>query len=74
MGDVFSFEWRQYFTSEAHDSVEVCVVHDSGDLEESVELTVCTTQGNALSNVENISEMSRLLVVVFPSTRFLQLH
>lgn len=51
VGDVFSIERRQYFTSEADDSVEVCVLHDSGELREPVKLTVCTTPGTAISNI-----------------------
>lgn len=51
VGDAFSIEKRQYFTSEAEDSVEVCVLHDSGELSEPVKLTVCTTPGTAISNI-----------------------
>ena len=47
---MFSIERQRYFTSEADASVEVCVVHDSGELEEPVELTLCTSNGNAISN------------------------
>ena len=50
VGGVFSLEHKRYLTTESDDSVEVCVVHDSGDLEEDIALTVCTSRGNAISN------------------------
>lgn len=71
MGDVFSFDERQYFTSEAHDSVEVCVVHDSGDLEEPVELTVCTAQRNAISKLHIVWKAKSYRFVLLPIIRFL---
>lgn len=49
-GEVFSIERRQYITSEGEGSVEVCVVQDSGELQDPVALTLCTSRGDAISN------------------------